>query len=54
MIKGSSGQGVIPDRRWLLLGNGLFLLYFVAKLYLTISYVYSLAPRQKEKTISIL
>jgi len=24
MIKKSSGQGVIPDRRWLLLGNVLF------------------------------
>jgi len=32
MIKESSGQGVIPDRRWLLLGNALFLFYFVAKL----------------------
>ena len=50
IIKGSSGQGVIPDRRWLLRGNVLFLLYFVAKLCLTRSYAYSLSPRLKEKS----
>ena len=50
MIKKSSGQGEIPDRRWLLLGNVLFLLYFVAKLCLTRSYDHSLSYRLKEKS----